>query len=304
MQSMWAGTLVFGLVDIPVRLGPATRPRELSFRQVHAADGGRITFRRSCAACGADVPYADVAKAYQRPDGGLVPLTDEDLAGLPLEAGHRIEVGCFVASGAIDPLLVSRSYFLAADDGPGAGTAAEGTGAGRAYRLFHTALTRSGRVAVATITLRQREARAAVWARGPALVLQTLLTPDELTDPGGPLQPGGHPASGQPDPDLPLAADLITAMTGEFDPAAHHDRYRDQLEDLVRRKATDHPDSPANHSLLASHGSPANPTSHANHSSPTSTASPADPASLTGGPGRPNVTDLTELLRASLATAR
>src|SRR5581483_7374043 len=25
MQSMWAGTLVFGLVEIPVRLGPATR---------------------------------------------------------------------------------------------------------------------------------------------------------------------------------------------------------------------------------------------------------------------------------------
>ena len=80
MQSMWAGTLAFGLTDIPVRLGPATRPRELAFRQVHNDDGGRITFRRSCSACGADVSYADVAKAYQRPDGALVPLTDEELA--------------------------------------------------------------------------------------------------------------------------------------------------------------------------------------------------------------------------------
>ncbi len=281
MQSMWAGTLVFGLVEIPVRLGPATRPRELAFRQVHAEDGGRITFRRSCTACGADVPYAGVAKAYQQADGGLVPLTDEDLAGLPLEAGHRIEVRCFVAPGAIDPLLVSRSYLLAADDGSGAGA-----GISRGYRLFHTALARSGRVAVATITLRQREARAAVWARGPALVLQTLLTPEELTGPGDTLPPPGPP-----DPDLPLAADLISAMTGEFDPAGHHDRYRDQLEDLVRHKATGLPTSPTS------------PTSRANntsHASPANNTSPGSPA----GPTSTNVTDLTELLRASLATAR
>src|ERR1700761_475414 len=189
MQSMWAGTLVFGLVEIPVRLGPATRPRELAFRQVHAEDGGRITFRRSCADCGADVPYAEVAKAYQPPDGPLVPLTDDELAGLPLEAAHRIEVRCFVAAGAIDPLLVARSYVLPVATGPGAD---------RAYRLFHTALARSGRVAVATITLRQREAPAAVWARGPALVLQTLLTADELVDPDSPADHDLHTDPGSP----------------------------------------------------------------------------------------------------------
>src|SRR6201992_4458462 len=112
MQRMWAGTLAFGLVEIPARLGPATRPRELAFRQVHAEDGGRITFRRSCADCGADVPYAEVAKAYQSPDGPLVPLTDDELAGLPLEAAHRIEGRRFVAARTIDPPLVARSHGL------------------------------------------------------------------------------------------------------------------------------------------------------------------------------------------------
>jgi DNA end-binding protein Ku len=300
---MWAGTLIFGLVEIPVRLGPATRPRELAFRQVHAEDGGRITFRRSCADCGADVPYAGVTKAYQRPDGGLEPLTDDDLASLPLEAAHRIEVRCFVAAGTIDPLLVSRSYVLTVDTGPGAD---------RAYRLFHTALARSGRVAVATITLRQREARAAVWARGPALVLQTLLTPDELTDPdAAPAAPDGPapdgPAPAGSDPDLPLAADLIAAMTGEFDPAAHHDRYRDQLEDLVRRKATGHPGNPEYNTDPTS---PAAPIHLTDPTPITDTAHPADPAHLAdptnpaGLSSHTDVTDLTNLLRASLATAR
>jgi non-homologous end joining protein Ku len=75
-------------------------------------------------------------------------------------------------------------------------------------------------------------------------------------------------------------------MTGEFDPAGHHDRYRDQLEDLVRHKATGRPTDPIN---------------------TTSPVSPADlnnPASPASYPRPTNVTDLTELLRASLATAR
>ncbi|HEX3749633.1 MAG TPA: Ku protein [Streptosporangiaceae bacterium] len=224
MQSMWAGTLAFGLTDIPVRLGPATHPRELAFRQVHADDGGRITVRRSCNACGADVSYADVAKAYQRPDGGLVPLTDEELASL--EASHRIDVLGYTSPGAIDPLLVSRSYFLAPDR-------AGGPPGARAYALFREGLARSARVAVAGITLRQRAARAAIWPRGQALVLQTLLTPDEITDPPADIDPPGGIA---PESDLAQVTTLITAMTRDFDPAGHHDTYRDHLESLINQK--------------------------------------------------------------------
>jgi DNA end-binding protein Ku len=244
MQSMWAGTLAFGPVNIPVRLGPATRPRELAFRQVHAADGGRITLRRSCTACGADVPYADVAKAYQRPDGDLVPVTDEELASLPLEASRRIDVLGFTSPGAIDPLLVSRSYFLtpdpAHDPAHGAATAqaTQATQATRSYGVFHAALELTGRIAVASITLRQREARATVWPRGSALVLQTLLTPDEIADPGL-SEPSNEPSNGNsPDqqPDLTQLTQQIAAMTRDFDPAAHHDGYRDQLEALIQGK--------------------------------------------------------------------
>jgi DNA end-binding protein Ku len=240
---MWAGTLAFGPVNIPVRLGPATRPRELAFRQVHAADGGRITLRRSCTACGADVPYADVAKAYQRPDGDLVPVTDEELASLPLEASRRIDVLGFTSPGAIDPLLVSRSYFLTPDPAHDlahgtantqAAHATQANQANQAYGLFHAALELTGRIAVASITLRQREARATVWPRGSALVLQTLLTPDEIADPG--LSEPGNGTSPTQQPDLAQLAQQIAAMTRDFDPAAHHDGYRDQLEALIQRK--------------------------------------------------------------------
>jgi DNA end-binding protein Ku len=80
MRSLRAGAISFGLVNIPVRLCPATQPREVAFRQVHRGDGGKISFRRVCLDRGREVPYAGVAKGYQRPGGDVVMLSDEDLA--------------------------------------------------------------------------------------------------------------------------------------------------------------------------------------------------------------------------------
>ncbi len=85
-------------------------------------------------------------------------------------------------------------------------------------------------------------------------------------------------------------------MTGEFDPAAHHDRYRDQLEDLVRRKATGHPATRHRHG-------PHQPRSQPQPSlqTPPTTQTPLTPQASSS---YTDVTDLTNLLRASLATAR
>ena len=67
MRSMWKGVISFGLVTIPVKLYTATEQRDVSFRQVHAEDGGRIHFRRVCSIDDAEVPFSDVAKGYEAP---------------------------------------------------------------------------------------------------------------------------------------------------------------------------------------------------------------------------------------------
>ena len=231
MRSMWAGTVSFGLVSIPVRLYPAAAPRDVAFRQVHTDDGGRISFRRVCTACGRDVPYAGVARGFELPDGDLVVLSDEDLASLPRERSHRIDVLSFTSDPDIDPMLADRSYYLE--------PAASGA---RAYRVLATALQRAGKVAVATVTLRQRETLARLRARDGVLVLQTLLWPDEVRDADFPVLDEDH---GIRDEELAAAASLIDAMTAPFDPAAHHDRYRAELADLVQAKVSGRrPDEP------------------------------------------------------------
>ena len=104
MRAIWRGTISFGLVSIPVRLYTATEAHDVSFRQVHEADGGRIRYKRICELDGDEVPYSEIAKGYELPGGEMVVLSDEDFANLPLASSKEIDVLEFVPASQIDPM--------------------------------------------------------------------------------------------------------------------------------------------------------------------------------------------------------
>jgi DNA end-binding protein Ku len=222
MRSIWAGAISFGLVVIPVRLYAATEQRDIAFRQVHRKDGTRIQFRRVCMLDGEEVPYSEVAKGYELPAGDMVVLTDEDLADLPLVTAHRIEVLHFAPSAQVEPIYAAKSYYLEP----------EPLGA-RAYVLFRDALENSGRVAVAKVALRQREALAALRVREGVITLETLLWPDEVRKPKFAFLDENIEVGPR---ELNMAASLIDTMTEDFDPDQYHDAYRQALEAVVRAK--------------------------------------------------------------------
>jgi len=219
---MWKGGISFGLVMIPVRLYAATEQKDIAFRQVHRADGGRIRFRRFCSIDGEEVPYEDVVKGYELPTGEMVILDDEDLADLPLPTTKSIEVLHFAPAEQLDPILFNRSYFVEPE--------AAGT---RAYVLLRDALEQSGRIAIAQVALRQREALATLRSRDGVLVLETLLWPDEVRDASFPFLDQDIEVRPQ---ELTMASSLIDSMTSDFDPAAHHDGYREALIEVVEAK--------------------------------------------------------------------
>jgi len=222
MRSIWAGAISFGMVVIPVKLYAATEQRDVAFRQVHRSDGGRIQFRRVCSVDGQEVPYSDVAKGYELPTGDVVVLTDEDLADLPLATAKRIDVLHFAPAGQLDPILTNKSYYLEPEP---AGV--------RAYVLFRDALERSGRVAVAKVAIRQREALAGLRVRDGVLTLETLLWPDEVRSPDFAFLDENVEVRTQ---ELKMAASLIDTMTEDFDPSLYRDAYREALESLVQAK--------------------------------------------------------------------
>ena len=223
MRSMWKGAISFGLVMIPVRLYAATEQKDITFRQVHRADGGRIRFRRVCSIDGTEVPYEDVAKGYELASGEMVILTDEDMAGLPLPTTRSIEVLHFTLEEQLDPILYNRSYYLEPD-----------AAGARAYVLLRDALERSGKVAIAQVALRQRESLATLRSRDGVLVLETLLWPDEVRAADFSFLDEDIEVRSQ---ELQMAASLIDSMTVEFDPSEYRDNYREALAELVNAKA-------------------------------------------------------------------
>jgi DNA end-binding protein Ku len=222
MRSMWKGAISFGLVMIPVKLYAATEQKDITFRQVHREDGGRIRFRRVCSIDGEEVPYEDVAKGYELPTGEMVILTDDDMAELPLPSTRSIEVLHFMPADQLDPILLNRSYYAEPDP------AGE-----RAYVLLRDSLDRSGKVALAKVALRQRETLATLRVRDGVLVLETLLWPDEVREAAFPFLDDDIEARPQ---ELRMAASLIDSMTVDFDPSEYHDDYREALQELVDAK--------------------------------------------------------------------
>jgi DNA end-binding protein Ku len=222
VRSMWKGGISFGLVMIPVRLYAATEQKDIAFRQVHRADGGRIRFRRFCSVCDEEVPYEDVVKGYELSTGEMVILDDEDLADLPLPSTKSIEVLHFAPAEQLDPILFNRSYYVEP----------EAAGA-RAYVLLRDALEQSGRIAIAQVALRQRESLATLRSRDGVLVLETLLWPDEVRAAEFPFLEQDIEVRPQ---ELTMAASLIDSMTSDFDPDAHHDGYREALIEVVEAK--------------------------------------------------------------------
>jgi DNA end-binding protein Ku len=222
MRSMWKGAVSFGLVMIPVKLYTATETKDIAFRQVHREDGGRIRFRRFCTVDDTEVPYEDVAKGYELPDGEIVILTDEDMADLPLPSTKNIEVLQFCPADQLDAILFNRSYYLEP----------EAAGA-RAYSLLREALEQSGKIAIAKVALRQREALASLRARDGLLVLETLLWPDEVRTPDFSFL--GDNIEVRPQ-ELRMASSLIESMTIDFDPDEYHDSYREALQEVVAAK--------------------------------------------------------------------
>jgi DNA end-binding protein Ku len=221
MRAIWKGAVSFGLVSVPVKLYAATESKDISFRQVHAKDGGRIKYQRVCSIDGEEVAYADIAKGYETEDGEMVILTDDDLAELPASSSREISVEKFVPSDQIDPMLFEKSYYLEP----------EKTGA-KPYALLRQALVEADRMALVTVSLRNRMSLAVLRVRDDVIVLQTMMWPDEIrqADFGSVDTAEAKPA------EVKMAKMLVETLAGDFEPDEYEDDYRQAVEGLVKTK--------------------------------------------------------------------
>jgi DNA end-binding protein Ku len=222
MRPIWKGTISFGLVAIPVKLYTATEAHDVSFRQVHVADGGRIRYKRVCELDGQEVPYSDIAKGYELPGGEMVVLSDEDFSNLPLASSKEIDVVEFVPIEQIDPLLYNKAYYAEPDKS-----------AVKPYVLMRDTLADSERVAVVKVTLRSREALGVLRAHDDVLVVHTLLWPEEVRNAES-LAPQTEVTVRKQE--LAMASSYIDSLAADFDPSQYTDEYKAAVEELVAAK--------------------------------------------------------------------
>jgi DNA end-binding protein Ku len=227
MRVVWRGTISFGLVTIPVRLYVATESKNVPSHQIHMSDGGRVQYRRVCSIDGAEVPYEEIGRGYESATGEIVVLSEVDLAMLPAKTSRSIEVVSFLPMHAVDPIYLDRSYYVEPE--------AQGA---RAYRLLRDALRKQGRIAVAKVTLRDREIIAVLRVHGDVLILATMLWPDEVREPRFPFTADNDEWS-SPSQELAMAEALIDSLADEaLDPGRYRDLHRETLTALIDAKAT------------------------------------------------------------------
>ncbi|MFG2024116.1 Ku protein [Streptomyces sp. NPDC048825] len=224
VRSIWNGAISFGLVSIPIKLVNATEHHSVSFRQIHTEDGGRIRYRKVCELEEREVTSEEIGKGYEEPDGTIIPITDDDLAELPLPTAKTIDIVGFIPAERIDPLQMDAAYYLMANGVPAA----------KPYTLLREALKRSGRVAIAKFALRGRERLGMLRVVEDVIAMHGLLWPDEVR----------APESATPDASVTVRdkeldlADALMDTLGEVDFEELHDDYREAVEELIAAKAS------------------------------------------------------------------
>ena len=223
---MWKGAIQFGLVTIPVKLYLATESRAgVSFNMLHEKDLSRIQMKIFCPVEEEIVPRTDTVKGYEYAPDKYVVITDEDLEKLPLKTVRSIEIEQFVDASEAESQtkFVKQAYYLEPDR------------VGRkAFQLLKEVLLDKGLTAICKIVIRDREALAALDPFENTMLLSTLYWPDEIRAMSELDLPEEEPEIKPAE--KKMAAQLIEAMTGEFDPAAYHDEYREALMQVIESK--------------------------------------------------------------------
>jgi DNA end-binding protein Ku len=223
-RSIWNGTIVFGLVNVPVKVFSATESKSIHFHQVHLPDGARIEHRRVCPKDDKEVPKDEIVMGYELAGGSFVELTKDEIAAAAGERSKLIDVEHFVEGEQIDPAYYDKTYYLGAgDDGE------------QAYRLLRKALETSGKVALARWTFHDRERLVAIRPMGKILSLQVMNFHDEVVgvDDLDLPSPQRKPA----DKEIEMAGKLVKSLAAKFKPEDYEDTYREAVLAVIKRKA-------------------------------------------------------------------
>ena len=221
VRSTWKGFLKVSLVNIPIRVFPATESAaSLSFNQLHGECQTRIQQKRWCPKCDREVPQSEIVKGYEFSKGRYVVMQEEDFAKVTVPSTRVISLEQFTDESAIDPMYVDRAYYLAPD----------GQVAADAYAVMREGMR--GKVGIGKVALYGREYLVAIKVQQHGLVMYTLHHAAEMRTIEQIEELGAVPRNVKPQ-ELKLAKQVVDMFDGELNLADYKDEYKEELRKII-----------------------------------------------------------------------
>ncbi len=223
VHSVWKGALSFGLLTIPIRLFTAARSERMNLHQIHKECKTRLRQPLFCVTCDRSVERSEVVRGYEHDDSQYVLVEDDELKKITPRSGRTMEIVAFVKEEQIDPIYFDSSYFaLPEKDNE------------KPYALLLKALEDKQRVAIATVTMHQREYTVFIRPREHGLTIHTMFFDNEIRHVEGygkldeniTLKPQ----------EVKLAEQLVETLSEDFDPRKYHDTFQENLKALIAAK--------------------------------------------------------------------
>src|SRR5229473_2632828 len=219
--SVWSGYLTFGLISMPVRLFSGARSSGISFNQLHRTDHQRVKQQLVCSADGQVLDRSDIVKGYEYRKGEYVIIEPDEIKKIEPKTAKTMEILEFVKTSDVDPVYFESSYYMMPEE---AGR--------RPYALLTKALEESEYVAIAKITMHNREYTVFLRPHEGGLMLHTMYYAEEVRK----VEGFGAPDVELKEAEVKVAHQLIEALADKWDPEKYKDSFQENLKKLIEAK--------------------------------------------------------------------
>ena len=219
--SVWSGYLTFGLISMPIRLFSGARSSGISFNQLHRTDLHRVKQQLICPLDNKVLDRSEIVKGFEYRKDEYVVIDPEEIKKIEPKTAKTMEILEFVKAGDVDPVYFESSYYLMPEE---AGR--------RPYALLTKALEQSEYVAIAKLTMHNREYTVFLRPHAGGMMLHTMYYEDEVKK----VEGFGAPDVELKDSEVKVAHQLIEALAAEWEPEKFHDDFQENLKKLIQTK--------------------------------------------------------------------
>lgn len=221
-RAIWKGHLILGTHHVPVKMYSAVEDRKVRFRLLHARDHAPVEQHIVRKDNGKEVHKDDQRKAFPLSRETAVMVQPQDLERLEPPQSREIHLCRFVAPALLSDQWYDRPYYLGPDEDA------------ESYFALLAAIERKELIGIARWVMRKKRYVGALGLASGYLMMTTLRRADQVLSFSG-IEPAKSAMPQQSE--LKLAEQLVTSITGDFEPELWQDEYRQRVCRLIEAKA-------------------------------------------------------------------